>query len=199
MSAQGRGPGNVAARLGGSQEVPVVMTTGRGAFKGQLSPDGTSLSYDLSYSDVEGLVTQAHIHLGQQGVNGGIMAFPCTNLVNGPAPAGTPACPDSPWGRQRHCDGGRDRWGPPSKGFWPGSSMSLFERSANGTLTSTFTLTCSPQARSGGRSVVGTVVGAAPSELLSGTRTYGFRRMVPGPEFRFSTYNKSLAADRCGR
>ncbi len=96
MSAQGRGPVNLGARLGGSQEVPVVMTTGRGAFKGQLSPDGMSLSYELSYSDLEGEVTQAHIHLGQPGVNGGVMAFLCTDLGNGPA--GTPDCPDSPAG-----------------------------------------------------------------------------------------------------
>lgn len=94
MSAQGRGLGNLAARLAGSQEVPVVMTTGRGGFQAQLSPDGSSLSYELSYSDVEGEVKQAHIHLGQQGVNGGIMAFLCTNLGNGPA--GTPACPAAP-------------------------------------------------------------------------------------------------------
>jgi hypothetical protein len=36
-------------------------------------------------------VTQAHIHFSPRGVNGGISAFLCTNLGNGPS--GTPACP----------------------------------------------------------------------------------------------------------
>jgi hypothetical protein len=36
-------------------------------------------------------VTQAHIHFGKEHVAGGIIAFLCTNLGNGPA--GTPACP----------------------------------------------------------------------------------------------------------
>ncbi len=37
---------------------------------------------------------QAHIHVGQSGVNGGIAVFLCSNLGNGPA--GTQACPPSP-------------------------------------------------------------------------------------------------------
>ena len=169
MSAQGRGSGNVAARLGGSQEVPVVMTTGRGAFKGQLNPEGTSLSYELSYSDVEGGVTQAHIHLGQPGVNGGIMAFLCTDLGNGPA--GTPECPDSP-GTVNGIVTLTEIVGPSEQGVLAEEFDEFVRALPNGTLTSTFTLTCSPQARSGGRlvpaSVVGTVVGAAPAEYLSG-------------------------------
>jgi hypothetical protein len=41
-------------------------------------------------------VTQAHIHIGQPGVNGGIVLFLCTNLT---PPAGVPlppACPNAP-------------------------------------------------------------------------------------------------------
>jgi hypothetical protein len=44
----------------------------------------------------EGSVTQAHIHIGQPGVNGGIVLFLCTNLA---PPAGVPvppACPNTP-------------------------------------------------------------------------------------------------------
>ena len=52
------------------------------------------ISYELRYADLEGGVLQAHIHLGQRSVNGGISAFLCSNLGN--APAGTPACPPSP-------------------------------------------------------------------------------------------------------
>jgi hypothetical protein len=41
-----------------------------------------------------GTVTQAHIHIGAPAIAGGISAFLCTNLANGPA--GTPACPAAP-------------------------------------------------------------------------------------------------------
>ena len=49
------------------------------------------IAYRLSYSALTGNVTQAHIHFGQAAVNGGISAFLCSNLGNGPA--GTQACP----------------------------------------------------------------------------------------------------------
>ena len=39
-------------------------------------------------------MTQAHIHVGQKTANGGIAAFLCTNLGNGPV--GTQACPAPP-------------------------------------------------------------------------------------------------------
>ena len=48
----------------------------------------------MSYSDLEGSITQSHIHLGNVGVNGGISVFLCTNLGNGPG--GTQPCPASP-------------------------------------------------------------------------------------------------------
>ena len=185
MSAQGRGPVNLAARLGGSQEVPVVMTTGRGAFKGQLNPEGTSLSYELSYSDVEGEVTQAHIHLGQPGVNGGIMAFLCTDMGNGPA--GTPACPDSPAGTVNGIVTLTEIVGPAEQGVMTEEFDEFVRALANGTLTSTFTLTCSPQARSGGRLVPASVVdrvavaGAAPAKYLSGTFFAGLPALTATP------------------
>jgi CHRD domain len=79
------------ATLRGIEEPPSVSSTGRGTFRGTISEDATSLSYTLSYEDLEGDVQQAHIHLGQKGVNGGIAVFLCSNLGNGPA--GTPECP----------------------------------------------------------------------------------------------------------
>ena len=79
------------ASLKGIEESPSVSSTGHGTFRGTISQDGTSLSYVLTYEDLEGDVQQSHIHLGQRGVSGGIAVFLCTNLGNGPA--GTPACP----------------------------------------------------------------------------------------------------------
>jgi hypothetical protein len=78
----------------GYEEVPAVSTAGRGNFNAQISRDGSSVSWQLSYANLEGSITQAHIHLGQRGVNGGISVFLCTNLGNGPA--GTPPCPPGP-------------------------------------------------------------------------------------------------------
>ncbi|MFP5286300.1 MAG: CHRD domain-containing protein [Thermoanaerobaculia bacterium] len=77
--------------LRGFEEVPAISTLGRGQFEATLDEDGTEMSYRLVYSNLTGNVLQAHIHFAQEGVNGGIMVFLCSNLGNGPA--GTPACP----------------------------------------------------------------------------------------------------------
>ena len=80
--------------LVGYQEVPAVSTTGNAEFHARISNDDSEIEYQLSYSELEGNITQSHIHLGQRGVNGGIMVFLCSNLGNGPA--GTQACPAPP-------------------------------------------------------------------------------------------------------
>jgi hypothetical protein len=85
---------NLDVDLEGFQEVPAVSTVGTGQFTARISKDETSISWKLSYSDLESAVQQAHIHLGQFSVNGGITVFLCTNLGNGPV--GTQPCPPSP-------------------------------------------------------------------------------------------------------
>ena len=82
--------------LVGSQEVPVVLTAASGGFRARLSPNGTSLMYELAYTGLEGSITQAHIHIGQGGANGGIAVWLCSNLASPPTPAGVQACPPSP-------------------------------------------------------------------------------------------------------
>jgi hypothetical protein len=83
----------IFVRLSGNEEVPAVSTTGNGLFVATVNPDQT-ITYSLTYANLEGSVTQAHIHFGQFSVNGGIVAFLCTNLNNGPA--GTQTCPAPP-------------------------------------------------------------------------------------------------------
>lgn len=85
---------HVRAELASTEEVAALSTTGHGLFRGTLSNDGEELTWELRYDDLEGEVLQAHLHLGQRGVNGGISIFLCSNLGNGPA--GTPACPEPP-------------------------------------------------------------------------------------------------------
>lgn len=84
----------ISELLTGYQEVPAVSTTGSGTFNARISNDESRIDWELSYSDLEGAVQQAHIHFGNVGVNGGISVFLCTNLGNGPA--GTQPCPAPP-------------------------------------------------------------------------------------------------------
>ena len=77
----------------GYAENPDVSTTAVGSFDANLSSDGSSLHYVLSYSGLEGNVLQAHVHFGKTAINGGISFFLCSNLGNGPA--GTQTCPQS--------------------------------------------------------------------------------------------------------
>ena len=90
----GGGGHKISERLTGYEEVPAISTDGSGKFTARIARFGDEIRYRLSYRDLEGTVAQAHIHLGQEGVNGGISVFLCTNLGNGPT--GTQACPPAP-------------------------------------------------------------------------------------------------------
>src|SRR5262245_8186580 len=85
---------SIKVRLSGYEEIPAVSTTGGGAFKAKINEHTQTIEYTLSYGDLQGDVTQSHIHFGQVGVSGGIATFLCTNLGNGPA--GTQPCPAAP-------------------------------------------------------------------------------------------------------
>jgi hypothetical protein len=89
----GAGFNHLTATMSGYQEVPAVSSTGTADFTADVSKDGNSIAWQLSYSGLEGDVTQSHIHFGQRSVSGGISVFLCTNLGNGPA--GTQTCPQS--------------------------------------------------------------------------------------------------------
>jgi len=80
--------------LSGYEEVPAVSTTGGGEFRAAIDRHSDRIQYQITYRAIEGTVTQSHIHFGQEGVNGGITHFLCSNLGNGPA--GTPPCPPPP-------------------------------------------------------------------------------------------------------
>jgi hypothetical protein len=65
---------NYRTHLSGDEEVPVRVTNAQGQAIFHLSKDGTELSYKLIVANIENVV-QAHIHLGQPGVNGPIVVF----------------------------------------------------------------------------------------------------------------------------
>lgn len=71
------------ATLTGFQEVPAISTTGQGEITLRLGDN--SLEYELTYADMEDPVNVAHVHIGQRGVNGGVMFFLCGG-------GGRPAC-----------------------------------------------------------------------------------------------------------
>ena len=61
----------------GYEENPDISTVATGKFTARLSDDGKSLHYKLTYSGLEGAVTQAHVHFGKRAVNGGVSFFLC--------------------------------------------------------------------------------------------------------------------------
>jgi hypothetical protein len=87
----GAGFNHLKATMSGYQEVPAISSTGTADFTADVSKDGNSISWQLTYSGLEGDVRQSHIHFGQRSVSGAISVFLCTNLGNGPA--GTQLCP----------------------------------------------------------------------------------------------------------
>ena len=81
----------IHARLSGLNETPMTISTAAsGEFKAKIA--GDSIEYELSYEDLQGSITQAHIHFGQPGLSGGIAAWLCGTAAL-PGPAGTPVCP----------------------------------------------------------------------------------------------------------
>lgn len=82
----------VATSLKSFEEVPAVSSAASGFFKATIDVANETISYELSYDGIAS-PAQAHIHLGQSSVNGGVSVFLCSNTGT---PAGAPACPASP-------------------------------------------------------------------------------------------------------
>lgn len=116
VSAADEGPVNLRARLFGFHEVPSLSTPATGQFRATINESETELAYELEYSGLTAPVTQAHIHLGQHGVSGGIMIWLCGTATN-PGPSGTPTCPQS--GRVSGTARAANVVGPESQGIAP--------------------------------------------------------------------------------
>jgi CHRD domain len=102
-----RSRGVLTTRLSGFNEVHfsagppatlrgAVSTKGTGRFRAAIHDRRDMIEYELNYSDLEGTVTQAHIHFGQAHTVGGIVVWLC-QTTGTPAPANvaaaTPICP----------------------------------------------------------------------------------------------------------
>jgi hypothetical protein len=77
---------NSGTGLNGFGEVPANSTTGTGQLTLEIKADDQKINYKLTYRKLEGTAAQAHIHLGQKDVNGGVVAFLCGG-------GGKPNCP----------------------------------------------------------------------------------------------------------
>jgi CHRD domain len=80
----------VEAKLTGFEEVPVNITGGKGKAKLKVR-NGTSagtIEWKLSYSGLSSPATAAHIHLGQEGVIGGVAVHFCGTGGTAPCPPG---------------------------------------------------------------------------------------------------------------
>ena len=77
---------------GFNEAAAVVSTTGNGTFKATISRDGTEINYVLTFQELEGDVTQAHIHIGLPQNSGGVVLWLCDSTTNQSPVATTPLC-----------------------------------------------------------------------------------------------------------
>jgi hypothetical protein len=63
-----------SAKMTGDKEVPPVSTDTTGTIRIEANSQQQTLDYDLTLTNLNGVVTGAHIHMGKPGVNGPIVA-----------------------------------------------------------------------------------------------------------------------------
>jgi len=82
----------IRVKLDGYAETPLALSSpASGRFRLTVDRNGQAIRYELSYEGFTSNVTQSHIHFGSRSQTGGIVAFLCSNLGNGPT--GTQTCP----------------------------------------------------------------------------------------------------------
>jgi hypothetical protein len=83
--------GHFRAELNGYQEVVgpgSISTLGLGEFDAKLDKTERVITFTMTYT-LENAATQAHIHLAQRHVGGGVSAFLCGGSTKPPCPPGT--------------------------------------------------------------------------------------------------------------
>ena len=119
---------NFTASLRGLTEVPPVATEATGSFTATLSSDESTLTYTVTYSNLNAQVLFSHIHFGFPREAAAIMVFlcgPAAGAKGGP-PAGTPnppACPDTTSGTVSGSVTAANVIGPDAQGITPGSDF----------------------------------------------------------------------------
>lgn len=87
LSAQGHShERRASAELAPGQEVPIVVSpAASGLLSAVIDDDSRTIEYRLTFSGLQALATQSHIHIAQPSVNGAIVVWLCQ----------TPASPDT--------------------------------------------------------------------------------------------------------
>ena len=72
------------ATLTGYEESPSVSTVANGDFRAIIEDGGAAdhFHYSLTYSGLQGTITQSHIHIASPGVNGSIVIWLCQTDTN---------------------------------------------------------------------------------------------------------------------
>lgn len=85
----------VQVELLGFEEVPANVSHASGSLRLFINDHAGTIDYELIYENLTANITQAHIHVAQAGVNGGITLWLCgtTTTPTTPGPPGTPTCP----------------------------------------------------------------------------------------------------------
>jgi hypothetical protein len=112
------GANHVKGSLNGFQENPSIVTTGTGSVDLRIDDEQQVISFELSYSGLEGgAVSQAHIHISSRSFNGAVSAFFCGG--------GTKPAPCPPSGTVTGTITPADVSGPAAQGVEPGSFAEL--------------------------------------------------------------------------
>jgi hypothetical protein len=109
---------SVNAQLTGFDEVPAIVTTGSGDFSATIDDTGQTITFTLTFSNLEGTTTASHIDVAQPDVIGGISAFLCGG-------GSKPACPAS--GTVTGTIVAADVIGPAAQGIAPGAFAKLVQ------------------------------------------------------------------------
>lgn len=75
---------NFVLKLSGANEVPAVMTNASGLAKFQFSPSGSKLTFQININRMASDILFSHIHLAEEGVNGGVVYTLRHDLEKGP-------------------------------------------------------------------------------------------------------------------
>ena|SRR5688500_1743374 len=104
------------AALNGYEETPTLSVVGRGKFEARIR-DG-QITFTLSYRNLTGAATQAHIHFGRPAIAGGVSAFLCGGSTK-------PACPTTTSATITGTIVAADVIGPAGQGIGPGEFAEL--------------------------------------------------------------------------
>ena len=127
-SADGGGsrePFTITERLSGFHETPLALSTsGQGSIRLRIDPQAGTIAYRVRYANLEGTVTQSHIHFGSPSQTGGISVYLCSN-VGAPPGVVTPACPTTNPGEVSGVLDASDVIGPTGQDIAPGELSEL--------------------------------------------------------------------------